>query len=508
MSFAVGNRVTWLDPESQEEKKGVIKRVFKNSCILTISPSLELVKANYEDVSLVSPNSHPDFSSTLKVKEENAAVYYLNLSEIRIDGGTQQRVVSSQQHIFSLVDALTEDAELDPIAVMFDGCDHWLVDGFHRYFAYKQDGREIIPAIVSPGTQREAIFASIAANSEHRALPRTRADKRKAVETLLLDPEWSQWSDRELGKQAKVDHKTVAAIRKCLNDFIDPSVGNSPLTNSKKFVSRHGTVGLMPVRTSEPEPENLPQLPFDHSLKVGDQVIEKDDLMELKNLISSNRNKYSRLSEIPVCSELIGKVTKITPSEKACFVSVLWQTGESTTLPISELELIDFSHLDPGDRIELAGVQSEVISVSDKIAVVDFDSGEMVEIPCLNLKRLNVGDQVVSSYSPNLKGEIVDIESDTGLAQVKWESTGTTGVSRLDDLKKPEPEKPEKVFDLDQHLQDAIVAFVSNLDVMTSQQIRDVFVNSLERLSEEQTKEIFQACVTRLGEFKQKVAVA
>ncbi|MBD2116186.1 MULTISPECIES: ParB N-terminal domain-containing protein [Microcystis] len=385
MSFAVGNRVTWLDPESQEEKKGVVKQVFKNSCKLTLSPSLEVVKANFEDMSLVSLDSHPDPSAMLRVKEENAVVY-LNLSEIRIDGGTQQRVACHQQHIFSLVDALGEDAELDPIAVMFDGCDHWLVDGFHRYFAYKQDGREIIPAIVSPGTQREAIFASIAANSEHRALPRTRADKRKAVETLLLDPEWSQWSDRELGKQAKVDHKTVAAIRKCLNDFIDPSVGNSPPTNSKKFVSRHGTVGLMPVRSSEPELENLPQLPFDHPLKVGDQV--------------------------------------------------------------------------------------------------------------------------VSSYSPNLKGEIVDIESDTGLAQVKWESTGTTGVSRLDDLKKPEPEKTEKVFDLDQHLQDAIVAFVSNLDVMSPQQIRDVFVNSLERLSEEQTKEIFQACVTRLGEFKQKVAVA
>jgi hypothetical protein len=386
MSFAVGNRVIWLDPESQEKKKGVVKQVFKNSCKLTLSPSLEVVKANFEDMSLVSLDSHPDPSVTLKVKEENAVVY-LNLSEIRIDGGTQQRVACHQQHIFLLVDALTEDAELDPIAVMFDGCDHWLVDGFHRYFAYKSDGREIIPAIVSPGTQREAIFASIAANSEHRALPRTRADKRKAVETLLLDPEWNQWSDRELGKQARVDHKTVAAIRKCLNDFIDPSVGNSPPTNSKKFVSRHGTVGLMPVRSSEPEPENLPQLPFDYSL--------------------------------------------------------------------------------------------------------------------------NVGDVVSSSYSPNLKGEIVDIESDTGLAQVKWQNTGTTVVSRIEDLKKLEPEKPQKkAFDLDQHLQDAIVAFVSNLDSMSPQQIRDVFVNSLERLSEEQTKEIFQACVTRLGEFKQKVAVA
>jgi len=94
MSFAVGNRVTWLDPESQEEKKGVVKQVFKNSCKLTLSPSLEVVKASYEDMSLVSLDSRPDSSSTLRVKEENAVVY-LTLSEIRLDGGTQQRVASS-----------------------------------------------------------------------------------------------------------------------------------------------------------------------------------------------------------------------------------------------------------------------------------------------------------------------------------------------------------------------------------------------------------------------------
>jgi hypothetical protein len=287
----------------------------------------------------------------------------LNLNVIRIDGGTQSRAVINQEQIDNYAQDMAAGDKFPEVTVFFNGLEYYLADGFHRYFAYKSDGREIIPAIVSPGTQREAIFASIAANSEHRALPRTRADKRKAVETLLLDPEWSQWSDREIGKQAKVDHKTVAAIRKCLHD---PSVGNSPPTNSKKFVSRHGTVGLMPVRSSEPEPENFPQLP-----NVGDQVIEKNDLMELKKLILSNRNKYSKLSEIPTFSNLIGKVTKITPSEKGYFISVLWQTGESTTLPISELELIDFSHLDPGDQIELAGVQGEIISVRELQRMID-----------------------------------------------------------------------------------------------------------------------------------------
>jgi hypothetical protein len=39
------------------------------------------------------------------------------------------------------------------------------------------------------------------------------ADKRKAVGLLLADPEWSQWSDREIGRRCQVDNKVVARLR-------------------------------------------------------------------------------------------------------------------------------------------------------------------------------------------------------------------------------------------------------------------------------------------------------
>jgi hypothetical protein len=45
-------------------------------------------------------------------------------------------------------------------------------------------------------------------------LRRTQADKRRAVERLLKDPEWAQWSDRKIAEAAKIDHKTVGAIRR------------------------------------------------------------------------------------------------------------------------------------------------------------------------------------------------------------------------------------------------------------------------------------------------------
>lgn len=44
-------------------------------------------------------------------------------------------------------------------------------------------------------------------------LRRSNLDKRKAVETLLNDPEWSQWSDREIARRCAVGHPLVSSIR-------------------------------------------------------------------------------------------------------------------------------------------------------------------------------------------------------------------------------------------------------------------------------------------------------
>jgi len=51
-------------------------------------------------------------------------------------------------------------------------------------------------------------------------LRRTQADKRRAVERLLADPEWARWSDRKVAEIAKVDHKTVGKIRRELSGEI------------------------------------------------------------------------------------------------------------------------------------------------------------------------------------------------------------------------------------------------------------------------------------------------
>jgi hypothetical protein len=66
-----------------------------------------------------------------------------------------------------------------------------------------------IAADLRPGTLRDVALFGISANSGH-ALPRTHADKRKAVSLLLADPEWGQWSDREIGRGCQVDYEVVS----------------------------------------------------------------------------------------------------------------------------------------------------------------------------------------------------------------------------------------------------------------------------------------------------------
>ncbi|MFV9474669.1 hypothetical protein ACM5Q9_09645 [Advenella sp. RU8] len=136
----------------------------------------------------------------------------LNISEVRIDGKTQSRVEMNNEVITEYANAVQEGAEFPPIHVFFDGAVWWLADGFHRFHAHKQAGKDIIKAIVTQGTQRDAVLYSVGANASH-GLRRTNADKRKAVMTLLEDSEWAGWSNREIARQCGVSDKFVAAVR-------------------------------------------------------------------------------------------------------------------------------------------------------------------------------------------------------------------------------------------------------------------------------------------------------
>ncbi len=136
----------------------------------------------------------------------------INLSEIRIDGGTQSRVELNQDVVAEYAEAYSAGKRMPDVSLFFDGTVYWLADGFHRYFGAKKAGKESIDAEAKDGTQRDAWLYSLGANAEH-GLPRTHADKRKAVLMALADAEIGQMTSRQVGEICSVSHTLVIRVR-------------------------------------------------------------------------------------------------------------------------------------------------------------------------------------------------------------------------------------------------------------------------------------------------------
>lgn len=145
------------------------------------------------------------------------------IKDIINDGGTQMRAGLNFETVSEYAEAMLAGVTFPPITLYYDGETYWLADGFHRLQAWKSvfqvagvagtyDPAEI-PAIVRAGTRRDAILHAAGANADH-GLRRTNEDKRRSVDVLLRDPEWSQWSDRVIAEACAVSHMFVSNLRK------------------------------------------------------------------------------------------------------------------------------------------------------------------------------------------------------------------------------------------------------------------------------------------------------
>ena len=156
----------------------------------------------------------------------------INIADIRTNGGTQSRAAINLDVVADYAEALAAGATFPPLTAFFDGTAYWLADGFHRYEAYSRAGVYEVPTDVRQGTQRQAVLFSVGANASH-GLRRTNEDKRRAVLTLLNDPEWAAWSDREIARQCGVGNKFVGDVRKSI------CVPNTD--SAERTVTRKGT---------------------------------------------------------------------------------------------------------------------------------------------------------------------------------------------------------------------------------------------------------------------------
>ena len=136
----------------------------------------------------------------------------LPLDLIKIDGGTQSRLKIDEEYIDEIYENMKEDRLYPPVTVFFDGKEHWLADGFHRYHATRKNGKVSIECNITNGLLREAILYSKSANNKH-GKRFSLADKIHNAQELIDDFEWSQWSNREIGRICDVSHVTVAKLR-------------------------------------------------------------------------------------------------------------------------------------------------------------------------------------------------------------------------------------------------------------------------------------------------------
>ena len=154
----------------------------------------------------------------------------VKIDDLRIDGGTQGREVIDQTTVYNYLERMKEGDEFPKMFAFYDGATYWLVDGFHRYHAYKLLGIKEVEIAYKPGTLEEAQIHSYGVNNTH-GKPRTNEDKRKVVLLALEHPSLQGKSDREIAKVCHVSVSFVGSIRR-------PEVKEKQKANIKKHYEK------------------------------------------------------------------------------------------------------------------------------------------------------------------------------------------------------------------------------------------------------------------------------
>jgi hypothetical protein len=175
------------------------------------------------------------------------------LAEIQLESDVQVRTRVDPVKVSEYASLMESEDRLPPVVVFRDGGRYLLADGFHRVAAALRINRLEIAADVREGSVRDAHLHALRANTT-RGLPLTRDEKRRAALLLLQDPEWKDWSDREIARHCGLCGMTIARLRS-RDDHHKVKV------TSRKFRDRNGHVRTMNVermgrkrRSSEEEP--------------------------------------------------------------------------------------------------------------------------------------------------------------------------------------------------------------------------------------------------------------
>lgn len=198
----------------------------------------------------------------------------LNPALVTADRRAQSRSAVNAEVVADYAEAMQAGATFPPVTVYHDGETYWLADGFHRIDAALQAGVASILADVRKGGLRDAVLFSVGANGVH-GLRRTNDDKRAAVMTLLNDPEWSLWSDREIARRCGVSAPLVASLRPSVSALqmdaprLVERGGKTFEQNTARIGKRAGAVPAVQVEVAPPASDPVPS----NVISLGAQLV-------------------------------------------------------------------------------------------------------------------------------------------------------------------------------------------------------------------------------------------
>lgn len=217
----------------------------------------------------------------------NGSEMSLHIDEINVDAAYQMRADGTNPDVVEQYAEVMKQNDPDgwltfPLIKLLrrqgaDGNhrDLFLISGFHRLEAMKQNGYDEIQAVVSAGTHLDGIVLSAGENAD-RSQPRTNADIKALIEKFLTDPELNQWSNAQIARWCGVDAQTVRN-----HEFRLIQAGielNRP--EKLKFIDKHGNISY---RTHKP-PAKADAPPTDAPIiaSVIDEEKEKRDTLQEK----------------------------------------------------------------------------------------------------------------------------------------------------------------------------------------------------------------------------------
>jgi hypothetical protein len=292
----------------------------------------------------------------------------LEISLIRLDGGTQPRAELNHDVVTEYTDAMKSGAIFPPITVFFDGTEYWLADGFHRLQAFKDLALSVIQADILQGSLRDAVLYSTGVNAAH-GLRRSNEDKRKAVMTLLLDYEWSQWSDREIARKAGVSDRFTNKLRSELR------TANGSQSNLRKGVDGRtiNTTNIGKSKQSSKTPSN-PESPLISFHETDKSRFTNSANLENSDPVNSHQTKAEKRAE-PL------ELSDVQPLQTANFAAsdaVNDQRAENIIIDITAITIPDESNPPKPQtkQTNLSQTASLQFCIGDRIRILRRQHGE------------------------------------------------------------------------------------------------------------------------------------